>query len=224
MKILLVEDQKHMAYAIEHVLKKNKFILDIAFDGLEALDYIKNSSYDVIILDVMLPKIDGFTVLKRIREKDFETHIIMLTARCDLEDKLNGLNSGADDYIVKPFEMDELIARINSVTRRKGVIGTNVLEYEGLYLNKDTLELYSGKDIFILTAKEQLLMELFLSKPNIVISKDTIINKIWALDKVVVDNNVEVYISFLRKKLENLNTTVKIKTVRGVGYKLVNDV
>ncbi len=224
MKLLLVEDQKHMAYAIEGILKKNKYIIDLAFDGVEGLDFGMNNIYDAIILDIMLPYKDGFEVLKTLRENNITTPIIMLTAKSDVEDKVKGLNLGADDYLPKPFDTDELLARIKSITRRGKVIEkSNELNYKEIFLNMDELKIRCREKEYILTLKEAQLLEMFLKKPNIPISKDTIINKIWSYDKIVIDNNVEVYISFLRKKLLSLDSSVKIKTMRGLGYKLVGD-
>ncbi len=220
-KILLVEDQKHMAYAIEHFFKKNKFIIDIVFDGVQGLEYGISNSYDVIILDVMLPLMDGFTVLRRLREENIMTPVIMLTAKCELEDKVNGLDMGADDYLTKPFESEELLARVKSLSRRSGSIVSNLLEYKNVKFNCDTMVISCENDSYNLTVKESQIIEMFFKKPEVVVAKEVILNKLWSYDKIVIDNNVEVYISFLRKKLDSFKTNVKIKTIRGIGYKLI---
>ncbi len=224
MKLLLVEDQKYMAYAIEEILRKHKYVVDLAFDGEVAVDYISKCEYDVIVLDIMLPKINGFEIMKIIRDKRISTPVIMLTAKSDIEDKVKGLDLGADDYLSKPFETVELLARIRAITRRGTVIeDANILCVNNLTFNLDTLDISDGSNKFTLTAKEAKLLEMFLKKPNVIIAKETIINKLWSFDQVVIDNNVEVYISFLRKKLDALDTSVSIKTVRGIGYKLMGD-
>ncbi len=223
MKLLLVEDQKHMAYAIEEYFKKDKFLIDLAFDGEFALDLIEDNIYDVIILDIMLPKVDGLTVLKTLRNNDNKTPVIMLSARSEVEDKVKGLDYGADDYLAKPFMMVELSARIKALTRRKGSIEDNIFRFNDISYNVDELKLECNDRIFTLTLKESELLKMFLERPNKVVAKETIINKIWSYDKIVIDNNVEVYISFLRKKLLSLNSIVKIVTVRGIGYKMVGD-
>ncbi len=224
MKLLIIEDQKHMAYALEEILKKNKYSVDLAFDGIDGYEYAKKNIYDVIVLDVMLPGIDGFTILKKLREIKINTPIIMLTAKAEVENKVHGLNLGADDYLAKPFETTELLARLNAITRRKGSIKDNYnIKFNDLILDINNLKLKHNEKSFDLTVKECQILELFFNKPNIIISKDTIINKIWSIDKIVIDNNVEVYISFLRKKLKSMNLNIKINTIRGIGYKLVGE-
>ncbi len=223
MKVLLVEDHKHMAYAIEQILKKNKYIVDITFDGRSGLEFALENEYDVIILDVMLPFLDGFEVLKELRKEKKEVPVLMLTAKSEVVDKVKGLDWGADDYLPKPFEIDELLARIRSITRRQGTIKDANLKYSNIEIDKNDMKLICENKKIDLTLKEYQLLEMFMQKPNIAISKDTIINKIWSYDKVVIDNNIEVYISFLRKKLSSFDTSVKIKTIRGLGYKITGD-
>ncbi len=223
MKVLLVEDQKYMAYAVEHIFKKNKINIDIVFDGLEGLEYGLTNSYDVIVLDVMLPSMDGFNILRRLREEKINTPVIMLTAKIELEDKLTGFDMGADDYLTKPFESEELLARVKTLSRRSSEIVTNVLKYSNLELNLDNLILSCEDKSYSLTLKETQLLEMFLKKPETIVAKEVMINKLWNIEQIVVDNNVEVYISFLRKKLESLATGVVIKTVRGIGYKIIEE-
>ncbi len=217
MRILLMEDQKHMAYAIEHVLNKNKYTVDVVFDGEEGLNYALTNVYDVLILDVMVPKLNGFELIKKLRDKKIQTPIIFLTAKSEVEDKINGLDLGGDDYITKPFEMEELMARIRCVARRKGNINEMFeFKYKDIKYDKESLILSSNDKSYTLTVKEAKLIEK-------IITKEFIISKLWNFDKVVIDNNIEVYISFLRKKIEILNSKVKIKTIRGIGYMLVGE-
>ncbi len=224
MKILLVEDQKNMAYAIEEILRKNKYIVDLAFSGDIGLDQALNFEYDLIILDIMLPEVNGLEILKAVRAKNINTPILMLTAKSEVSDKVKGLDLGADDYLAKPFLSEELLARIRALLRRGTDINLDAeYSFKGITLDMNKLELKSKNKCYSLTVKEAQLMQLFISKPEIVVAKDTIINKLWSLDKVVIDNNVEVYISFLRKKLATITDKVKIKTVKGLGYKLISE-
>ncbi len=223
MKILLVEDHVHMALAIGEVLKKNKFVVDIANDGGIGLEYALSNKYDVIILDIMMPVHDGYYILSRIRESKIMTPVIMLTAKSEVTDKIKGLDLGADDYLAKPFDTLELLARIRALLRRNESIVSNEFIFNDVLLNIDELKLSYSSKCYDLTLKETLLLAMFFKNPNKVIAKEIIINKLWSYDKVVIDNNVEVYISFVRKKLNSLNTSVKIVTIRGVGYKLVGE-
>ncbi len=224
MKVLLVEDQKYMAYAIEEILRKNKYVVDMVFDGHDGLEFSLNNNYDVILLDIMLPNVNGLEILENIRKRNISTPIIMLTAKGEIEDRIVGLDLGADDYLAKPFDTSELLARIRAVTRRnKDITNKNELTFSNIVFDTSTFLLSDGVNSYTLTVKEAKLMEMFLKKPNVIVAKETIINKLWSFDQVVIDNNVEVYISFLRKKLGFLNTSVSIKTIRGIGYKLVGE-
>lgn len=217
----MVEDEKYMAEAIEHVLKKNNYTVDLAFDGETGLDFALADIYDVIILDIMLPKLDGISILKKIRLENIKTPIIMLTAKGELNDKVIGLDNGADDYLPKPFQTDELLARLRALTRRKDNFNNNdILKYTDLELDPHSLTLYCNNKTFKLTLKESQILELLLTRTEIIISKELIIEKLWGYEDTVEDNTVEVYISFLRKKLLSMNSKVKIETIRGVGYKL----
>jgi len=217
----MVEDEKYMAEAIEHVLKKNNYTVDLAFDGESGLDFALSDIYDVIILDIMLPKMDGISLLKRMRKDHIKTPVIMLTAKGELNDKIIGLDSGADDYLPKPFQTDELLARLRSLTRRKDDINNNdILKHGDIELNPHTLSVYCNKRNFRLTLKESQILELLIAKAEKIISKDVIIEKLWGYDEDANNNTVEVYISFLRKKLNNLDSKVLIETMRGAGYRL----
>lgn len=221
MRILMVEDEKYMAEAIEQVLKKNNYSIDLAFDGEYGLDCGLSGIYDIIILDIMLPKMDGIGVLKELRKNGIEAPVILLTAKGQTEDKVIGLDSGADDYLAKPFKTEELMARLRALSRRKNeLIKDNILQYADIELNPLTLNLSCGSKEFKLTLKECQLLELLIKRKDIIISKDSIIEKLWGYETCAEDNNVEVYISFLRKKLNRIKSQVIIQTVRGAGYVL----
>jgi len=221
MKILLVEDEEQLAEALSQILRKNKYEVDITYNGEDGLDFALTGIYDVIILDIMLPKLDGIEVLKTIRKENISTPVIFLTAKGEISDKVKGLNSGADDYLVKPFSTEELLARIKALTRRKGeIINDDVLSYKDLSLNLSTYELKGSKNKVKLTLKELEILKYFLLRPEKVVSKEDLIVKIWGYESDAENNNIEVYISFLRKKFEFIKTQAKISTIRGVGYKL----
>lgn len=224
MRILVVEDEKHLAEAVSYILRKQSYQTDLAFDGEYALECALTDVYDIILLDIMLPKLDGISVLKRMRAKDIMTPVIILSAKGEVEDKIDGLDSGADDYLAKPFKTNELLARIRAVSRRKSQkIKEDIISFDDICLNKKTLELSSGKNSFILTVKESNLLEFLITNNNQVVAKEVIFRRIWGQDAIFEDNYVEVYISFLRKKLASLKSKVAIKTVRGLGYKLVGE-
>jgi DNA-binding response OmpR family regulator len=215
----MVEDEKHIAEAVAHVLKANQYIVDLAFDGDEGLFYALSGIYDLIILDVMLPKMNGIQLLKELRQNKVNTPVILLTARGETEDKVMGLDSGADDYLVKPFQTEELLARLRALGRRKNkIIQNDVLAFGDIELDALNLTLRCKEKEVKLTRKEYQLLELLINRKNMVTSKELMIEKIWGYDTEATDNNVEVYISFLRKKLRHLRSNVKIATLRGVGY------
>ena len=201
------------------ILEKNNYIVDRVFNGEDGLDYILSNIYDLVILDIMLPKMDGINVLKTVRKERIGTPIILLTAKGDISDKVQGLDCGADDYLAKPFYTEELLARIRALSRRKGeVISNNSLIYEDISLNIYNLELSSANKSIKLTAKESGLLELLINRRGIITSKDDIINKLWGYESEAEHNNVEVYVSFIRRKLTHLKSKVIIKAVRNVGY------
>lgn len=215
----MVEDEKHIAEAVAHVLKANQYIVDLAFDGDEGLFYALSGIYDLIILDVMLPKMNGIQLLKELRQNKVNTPVILLTARGETEDKVMGLDSGADDYLVKPFQTEELLARLRALGRRKNkIIQNDVLAFGDIELDALNLTLRCKEKEVKLTRKEYQLLELLINRKNMVTSKELMIEKIWGYDTEATDNNVEVYISFLRKKLRHLKSNVKIATLRGLGY------
>ncbi|MBR2565310.1 MAG: response regulator transcription factor [Paenibacillus sp.] len=221
MRILIAEDEVHLAEAVSQILKKNNYSVDMVHDGRSGLDYAQSGIYDLLLLDIMMPEMDGITVLKTLRSEGNHTPVILLTAKGELSDKVSGLDYGADDYIAKPFATEELLARIRAALRRKGeVVPEDGLTFGDIELNTTQLKLtVQGKEIK-LNLKENELLELLITRKQAITSKEQIIEKLWGFDSDVEYNNVEVYISFLRKKLTFLNSNVRIHTVRGVGYVL----
>jgi DNA-binding response OmpR family regulator len=221
MRILLVEDELHLAEALTQILKKNNFTVDSVYDGELGLDNGLSNIYDLIILDIMLPKLDGISILRNIRKEGIATPVILLTARGEVSDKVIGLDSGADDYLAKPFATEELLARIRALSRRKGeVLPDDTLKFGDIELNPALLKLSKGIRDVKLILKESELLELLILRKNAVASKELIIEKLWGFDAEIEHNHVEVYISFLRKKLAFLESEVTINTIRGVGYVL----
>lgn len=221
MRILVIEDEVQLADAVSEILKRNKYFVDTVYDGADGLDYALTGVYDCILLDVMLPKMNGFEVLSNLRQEKISTPVIMLTAKSEVEDKITGLDGGADDYITKPFNTNELLARIRATTRRKGeLVDDNCISFENLKLMKNSCSIaYSENDIK-LSLKEFQIMELLISNPHRILPKERIIEKIWGYESDVEYNNIEVYISFLRKKLSTMCSDIQIKTARGIGYSL----
>lgn len=224
MKVLYVEDEKYMARAVAQVLKKNNYSIDLAHDGEIGLELAASGIYDIVVLDIMLPKRDGISVLQEMRNRGVMTPVILLTAKGETEDKVKGLDSGADDYLTKPFQTDELMARIRALGRRKELIVTkDTLVYGDVELNYNALDLFGNGKVFHLTLKESQLLELLIMNKGHAISTNTIIEKLWGWDSDTEDSHVQVQIAFLRKKLSLLSKCVRIKTVRGVGYMLALD-
>ncbi len=221
MRILIVEDEVHLAEALTQILKKQNYSVDAVHDGRSGLDYAQSGIYDLLLLDIMMPEMDGITVLKKLRSEGISTPVIMLTARGEITDMVTGLDYGADDYIAKPFSSEELMARIRAALRRKGeVIPDDTLKLGDIELNTANLRLsVNGKEIK-LNLKENELLELLILRKQAVTSKEQIIEKLWGFDSEAEHNNVEVYISFLRKKLTFLNSDIRINTIRNVGYVL----
>jgi len=215
-----VEDERSLAGALEHILQKAGHITDWVSDGQSALDYIRGFSYDLILLDVMLPKLDGFAVVRQMRTEKLSTPVLMLTARTTVPDKVAGLNAGADDYLTKPFDPEELLARVRALTRRTGEVVMDELTYGDVSLSLNSAQLCSGGRSVQLSAKEFQVARLLLSEPQMTFTKDVIIARAWGMDSEATDNNVEAYISFLRKKLRYLGSKVSIKNLQKIGYRL----
>lgn len=221
MRLLLVEDEKQLSEALKQILIKNKYIVDAVYSGDDGLDYALTDVYDVIILDIMLPKLNGLEILKTIRKKKITTPVILLTAKSTVEDKILGLDFGADDYLPKPFAPEELLARLRAITRRNSnLINENILEFSDIKLNLSTYEIEANDNNITLTQKEFDILKYFMQRPKLVVSKDDLITKLWGFDADIDYNNIEVYISFLRKKLSYIESGVKITTIRRVGYRL----
>ncbi len=227
MKVLIIEDEYNLADVIATRLKKENYQVKIEQDGEEGLYEALNGTYDLILLDVMLPSKNGFEILKEIREEEPDLRVIMLTAKSELEDKLNGLQTGADDYITKPFHMEELVARVNIQLRKSNQSQQkDYLEFGNIQLNikNTTITCTTTGEVMEIGKKEYELLEYFMNNQNQIISKDQIYTKIWGMDNEIESNNLEVYLSFIRKKLRLIGANVTIKVSRGLGYKLeVND-
>lgn len=220
MQILVVEDEKRLADALAQILIEKKYMVDIANDGADGLDYALSGIYDVIILDVMLPKLNGLQVVSEMRKNKIDTPVLMLTAKDQISDKVQGLDAGADDYMTKPFSPDELLARIRALTRRQGEVVLDELEFGSIKLNLSSCDLVCNENSVHLNFKEFEIMKILMQNTSIVTTKDDLIVKVWGYDSNAVDNNVEVYISFLRKKLEFIGADVEILSLRKIGYRL----
>lgn len=220
MRILICEDEIDLADGLSTILKGNNYSVDTVYDGEQALIYLEAENYDAVVLDIMMPKVDGITVLKTIRKKGNNIPVLMLTAKSQIEDKVEGLDFGADDYLTKPFDIKELLARLRSITRRQSNITDNILSFGNITLNRTTFELSSEKGSFKLASKEFQMLEMFMLNPSHLISVDTFMDKIWGYDTESDISVVWVYISYIRKKLVSLNANVEIKVTRNVGYSL----
>lgn len=222
MKLLLAEDEKELSNALVRILRHSNYTVDAVYDGAEALEFLDADEYDCVILDVMMPKLDGFSVVKKLRLTGNHVPVLMLTAKSELDDKITGLDAGADDYLTKPFAMQELLARIRALTRRKG---TEVSSFTigNTSLNQQNYELTTTEGVARLTNKEFQMMEMLMSNPNALISTEKFMESVWGYESEAEINVVWVYISALRKKLANIGANIGIKAVRGVGYKLELD-
>lgn len=219
MRVLYVEDEKFLAEAVKHNLEKQGFNVDLAFDGEDGLSSAVENIYDCVVLDVMLPKLSGIEILESMREKKVSTPVIMLSALSEVEDKVRGLDAGADDYLAKPFKTAELVARINALARRPAKVQDRKITYLNLEFNIDEKEL-NGVG---LTTKEADIIHELMKTPEKIVKKDYLLNKVWGGEAYVEDNYIEVYVSRLRKLLKSIRSEAKIMTVRGFGYKLVEE-
>ena len=221
MKVLIIEDEYSLADAISETLNKEGFSVKVETDGEKGEDEAISNIYDIILLDVMLPHKDGFSILKELRKEKIATPVIMLTAKSEIYDKLNGLENGADDYITKPFHMKELVARIKVILKRNlDLDNTDDMKFGDLVLDLKTGKMKANQNEIAINGKELELLESLLLNKNQIMGREILANKIWGYDSEAEYNNVEVYVSFLRKKLKILQSNVKIKAVRGLGYKL----
>lgn len=219
MKVLMVEDEKRLSEAVAQILQKNRYFVDLVFDGEDGLNYALTGTYDIIILDIMLPKQDGISILRELRNNRVQTPVILLTAKGEIEDKILGLDSGADDYLAKPFAMGELLARLRALGRRQeSILPDNGLSMGNVALQPATMLLSSVQDSVTLTAKEYQIMELLFRRKNIITPKEMVIEKVWGYDTEIDEHSVETYISFLRKKLTLIHANISIQAIRGAGY------
>lgn len=221
MRLLVVEDQEDLNEIIVRKLKKENYAVDSCLRGDEALDYLSAAHYDGVILDIMLPGLTGIGVLNKMRASGDTTPVLLLTALGDLEDRVAGLDAGADDYLVKPFEFDELLARIRAMVRRGGELADRIMKFEDITLNRDTREVTRGGRKIELTPKEFEILACLMERPGHVLSREKIMNSVWDFDYDGGSNVVDVYVHHLRKKIDGDGEKAHIATVKGVGYKLV---
>lgn len=220
MRILLAEDERSLSRAIIALLEKHNYSADAVYDGQEALDYLEAENYDAVILDIMMPKLDGLSVLRTLRERGSQIPVLLLTAKSEVEDKVTGLDSGANDYLTKPFATAELLARIRAMTRTQSAQTDSRMSFGNITLDQTTYELSSPSGSFRLANKEYQMMELLLRNPRQLIPSERFLEKIWGYDSDVELNVVWVYISYLRKKLTALQADIQIKATRNAGYSL----
>ena len=223
MQLLVVEDDLRLSAALVQILEENGYTVDAVTDGETGLAYGTEGSYDVIILDIMLPEINGFDVATELRRRKVATPILILTARDGVNDKITGLDSGADDYMTKPFSPAELLAHLRALTRRQGEVIFETLSAGDLVLNLDNGDLICGDKSIHLSYKELSIAKILMRNPGQAISKQTLIEKVWGVESSAADNNVEAYISFLRKKIAHVGAHVHIETLRKIGYRIVSD-
>lgn len=219
MRILLAEDELSLSKALIKIFELNNYSADAVFNGEDAISYIETGNYDILVLDIMMPKLDGIEVLRRIRANGIETPVIVLTAKAETDDKVLGLDSGANDYLTKPFETKELLARIRALTRSKGS-QDSTLKFGNIKLNRATFELSSDSNCCKLANKEFQMIEMLISNPKQLIPVERFMEKIWGYDTDAEINVVWVYISYLRKKLKSLDANIKITASRNAGYAL----
>lgn len=220
MRLLLAEDEKALSNALVTILRHNNYSVDAVYNGQDALDYLLNGNYDGAILDVMMPKMDGISVLKAVRKENKTLPVLILTAKTEIDDKVAGLDSGADDYLGKPFEVKELLARIRAMLRRRSGEATNEIIFSDVKLDRSTFELSSARKTYRLSNKEFQMLEMLMSRPAKIISAEQFMEKIWGYETDTEINVVWTYISYLRKKLATLSDKVQIKAIRNLGYSL----
>ena len=220
MKILLVDDERDLVDALSVILNQQKYSVDCAYNGEEGLDCALTGIYDLIILDVMMPKMDGITILRILRQHKIDTPVLILSAKAEIQDKISGLNFGADDYLTKPFSTEELLARIKALLRRKEKYTGDLISFGDISIDRDSFELSCGNNKITLGKKEFQILEMLLLNQGKILSKNLLIEKIWGYDNEAEYNNIEVYVSFIRRKLSAVNSSTEIKSIRGVGYTL----
>lgn len=221
MKILYAEDEVELSDAVTMLLKRNGYSVDCVYDGKEALDYLENMKYDVIILDIMMPKVDGLTVLKTLRKSQISTPVLLLTAKSQTDDVVTGLDLGADDYLTKPFNFKILLARIRALTRREGIVQDETLTFGDLSLNHATAQVIVNGNSAKLVNKEMQILEVLLKNQDRITSIDSLLNSAWSTEDYSTEENLYVFISYLRRKLKQLESKVEIKAYRNQGYGLI---
>ena len=220
MRILIAEDEVTIARALKVMLERNKYAVDVVYNGKDALDYMQAASYDALVLDIMMPGLDGLTVLREARARGITTPALFLTAKAEIEDRVTGLDAGADDYLPKPFDASEFLARVRALTRRSNTYASFALSFGAVTLDRGQYLLKTAADEVRLNNKEFQLMELFLRHPHQVFSSEHLMEKVWGLDSEADMDVVWTYIGFLRRKLKSLQADIEIKTIRGAGYAL----
>lgn len=220
MRVLIVEDEVRLAEALGEIMKSQRYTVDIVNDGEDGFDYAMSDIYDVIVMDIMLPKMNGFDIVRKMREEKNNTPVIMLTARDDTSDKIKGLDCGADDYLTKPFVPGELLARVRAISRRQGEVVLDEIKFQDISLSLSNYTLSCDGRSINLGPKEFDILKILMSNPGVIVPKEDILIKVWGTESDAEDNNVEVYISFLRKKLTHLKSAAQITTVRKIGYRL----
>lgn len=220
MRLLIAEDEKELARAIQVILENEAHVVDIVYDGADAYEFATLAEYDGIILDIMMPRLNGLEVLAKLRKEGLQTPILLLTAKTAVDDRIGGLDLGADDYLTKPFAMGELVARIRAMTRRKTVLHTSVLAFEDLNLDSERMRITKGKEEIKLAKKEFQILQLLMENPQKIFSAEQLIERIWGWDADIEMNSIWVHVSNLRKKMAALEVHVKIVATRGIGYSL----
>lgn len=223
MKVLLVEDERQLSEALVSLLKRERYIVDAVYDGISGEEYALDGTYDAIILDIMLPGQDGLTVLSNLRREGLSTPILLLTAKSEVEEKISGLDLGADDYLTKPFSSAELLARVRALCRRQGSFTADILCQQETFLDRSKYQLCYKANTVKLSAKEFQILEMLMMNHSQIIPKERLIEKVWGFDSEVEYNTIEVYISFIRKKMAAIGSPLQIKAVRGIGYVLEDE-
>ncbi len=220
MRLLVAEDDTKLLKSLKHIFESNKYVVDAVANGIDAYDYAETDEYDGIILDIMMPGIDGVEVLKKIRAKGISTPVLFLTAKTEVYQRVEGLDAGADDYLPKPFSTQELLARVRAMLRRKDNYAPEIIEVNGLTLNRSTYELSFADETSSLSGREFQIMEMLMQRPNFVVTSDEFLSHVWGWNSEVDVSVIWVHISNIRKKLTSMNAPVEIRFVRGAGYKL----
>ncbi len=220
MRLLIAEDDTKLLKSLKHIFEGNKYMVDAVSNGIDAYDYAVTDEYDGIVLDIMMPGMDGIEVLRKIREKGISTPALFLTAKTEIEQRVEGLDAGADDYLPKPFATQELLARVRAMLRRKAHYAPDIIQVNGLALNRSTYELSFEEQVCSLSGREYQIMEMLMQRPSFVITSDEFLSHVWGWNSEVDVSVIWVHISNIRKKLTAMNAPIEIRFVRGAGYKL----